>query len=227
HARQGTRLITGAVVARLVGDPSGRVCALVTGEGRELPADLVVVGVGVTPRTELADATGLAVEPGPSGGVVVDEHLRTSDPRISAVGDCAAFPARQLGGWRVRVESVQNAVDQAATVAERLTGTAAPYTAVPWFWSDQFDLHLQIAGLAVGADDTVVTGDVAAAAFSVLCFREDALVAVESVSRPADHLAARKLLAAGARIDRATAAAPGFDLVAHLRTLRRRLPRAS
>lgn len=221
HRRAGTEQATGQTVTELAGDPSGRVQAVVTADGREWPADLVVVGIGVEPRLELAEGAGLEVAGGPDGGVVVDEHLRTSDPRISAIGDCAAFPTPWLSGRRVRVESVQNAVDQAATVAAGLTGSAAPYTAVPWFWSDQLDLHLQIAGLAHPDDERIVLGDPRDDAFSVAHFRSGVLAAVESVSRPADHLAARKLLAAGARVDLPTALAPGFDLQAHLAALRR------
>lgn len=226
HAAAGTALHTGAVVTELAGDADG-VREVVTTDGRRWPADLVVVGIGVTPRLEVAEAAGLAVDAGPRGGVVVDELLRTADPRVSAVGDCAAFPSPWLGGRRVRVESVQNAADQAVAVAARLTGRPAPFTAVPWFWSDQLDLHLQIAGLPDPADERVVLGDPAGGSFSVARFRGGVLAAVESVSRPADHLAARKLLAAGARVDRATASAPGFDLKAHLAAVRRRPARAS
>ena len=223
HLRRGTRLEFGAGVTGLLGNAAGQVRAVALDDGRQVTADLVLVAVGVTPRSELAQEAGLEVLAGPPGGIVVDVHLRTSDPHISALGDCAAFPLGALGGRRSRVESVQNAVDQAATVSARLTGAPSPYTAVPWFWSDQFDLHLQVAGLGEEHDDTVLLGDSTTGSFSVLCFRGGLLVSVESVSRPADHLAARKLLSAGAVVDLATASAVDFDLRRHLTALRRRV----
>jgi len=208
HAEDGTRLLfkTGAV--RLT-QSGGHVDGVVTSDGSVLPADLVVIGVGVVPNVELAAAAGLPVD----NGIVVDKHLLTADPHISAIGDCAAFPSIDAGR-RVRLESVQNAVDQARCVAARLTGRPHAYGAVPWFWSDQGTLKLQMVGLTQGWTDTVVIGDPAAASFSVLCFAGSRLIGIESVNRPADHMAGRRLLAGATSLTPEMARAPGFDLKA-------------
>jgi 3-phenylpropionate/trans-cinnamate dioxygenase ferredoxin reductase subunit len=206
HRERGTRLLLGCCPAELMGR-NGRVTAVRTVDGRTFPADVVVTGIGVLPDTGLAAAAGLATD----NGVVVDEYLTTTDPHISAVGDCAAFPAPG-GAGRLRLESVQNAADQARCVAARLTGSPRPYAALPWFWSYQGDLRLQIAGLSTGHDLTVVHGDEQAGAFSVCCFRGPTLVAVESVNRPADHMAARRLLAAQLPLTPDEVTAPGFNL---------------
>ena len=184
--RQGLSSIEGS---------QGKVAAVKTTHGGRLPADLVVFGVGVLPNVQLAAEAGLDVE----NGIRVDAHLVTSDPAISAIGDCAQFPSLEAGGT-VRLESVQNATDQARTVAARLAGKPArPYAAVPWFWTDQGDLKLQMVGLVQGCDETVVLGSAEARSLSVLCFRHKQLIAVESVNRAADHVAARRLLAARRR----------------------------
>jgi 3-phenylpropionate/trans-cinnamate dioxygenase ferredoxin reductase subunit len=168
------------------------------------------VGVGIVPNTELAEAAGLGVD----NGIVVDEYLTTSDPVISAIGDCAAFPSCHAG-HRVRLESVQNAVDHGRCFAARIAGKRAPYTSVPWFWSDQHGCKLQIAGLTAGREHAVLRGDVEAGAFSLFCFAGDRLVGVESVNRPLDHVLARKLLANGIGLAPEQAADPRFDLKAH------------
>ena len=173
--------------------------------GSKLPADVVVGCIGVQPRTELALAANLPV----ANGILVDGSLLTEDPDISAIGDCAAYPS-PFSQSVVRLESVQNAADQARFIARRIVGTAQEYSSVPWFWSDQ-GVRLQIAGLAQGADDFVVVGDQEKPAFSVFCFRNGQLVAVESVNRPADHMAARRLLATRQIILRREVGA-GFDL---------------
>lgn len=211
HRDAGHTVLLGQGVSALHGD--SRVREVELSDGRRLPADLVVIAVGVVPETSLAEAAGLAVE----NGVVVDGHLRTSDPRIFAIGDCANFPCVQAGA-ATRLESVQNAVDQARCVAAALTGAAAPYESLPWFWTDQSGAKLQIAGLLAGADRTVVAGDPAAGKFSVLSFRDDVLIAVESVNRPADHIAARRLFTAEPRPAYADLAASDFDLKAHLKS---------
>jgi 3-phenylpropionate/trans-cinnamate dioxygenase ferredoxin reductase subunit len=170
-------------------------------------ADLIVAGIGVVPNDELAREAGLAV----GNGIAVDEFLRTSDPRIFAIGDCAEYP-NPYAGARVRLESVQNAVDQAACVARAICGRAAAYHAAPWFWSDQFDIHLQMAGIATGYDQTVTRGDVASNKFSVFYYRGGELRAVDSINRAAEHLTARKLIAARARVTPEQAADESFDL---------------
>ncbi|MET9819077.1 FAD-dependent oxidoreductase [Streptomyces sp. NPDC006355] len=211
HRAWGTRFLTGCGPAELAGE-DGRVTGVRTADGVTVPADLVVTGIGVLPHTELATMAGLASD----NGIVVDEYLATDDPHISAIGDCAAFPTPR-GGGRIRLESVQNAADQARCLAARLTGAPRPYDALPWFWSYQGDLRLQIAGLLTGHDRTVMYGDEQAGKFSVFCFRGSTLVAVESVNRPADHMAARRLLAEGAGPDVTPddVADPGFSLRTH------------
>lgn len=211
HERQGTRVLSGASVVALHG--GHEVTGVELADGSVLPADLVVVGIGVVPNAELAADAGLTVD----NGIVVDEHLSTSDPRISAVGDCAVYPSRHAGA-PLRLESVQNAVDHARCLAARLTGAAEPYASVPWFWSNQFDARLQIAGISAGHDEAVVHGDPSAGSFSVFCFRAGQLVCVESVNRTPDHMAARKLFTAGGSLDRELLT-PGFDFRQHVAAL--------
>ncbi len=160
-------------------------CVMLAG-GRRVDADVVVAGIGVVPNVELARDVGLAVD----DGITVDEFLHTSDPDIFAIGDCAHHP-------RARLESVQNAVDQAKCVARAIMGNPAPYRDVPWFWTDQYDIRFQMAGLAAGYDQPVLRGSIENRKFSVFYFNEGRLLAVDSVNRLGDHLAARKMLAAG------------------------------
>ena len=212
HRGHGVDVRLGTGVVQVLGN-GGRASGVQTADGDVVDADVVVVGIGVLPETALADAAGLAV----GNGVLVDEHLRTTDPRIFAVGDCAAFPHRG-GSALIRLESVQNAVDQARCVADQLTGTPDAYRAVPWFWTEQFNSKLQMAGLALNHDTAVVRGKPGDHAFSVFCFRDDLLLAVESVNRPADHMAARRLLAAGAPLTPEQAGDIAFDLKRHSRS---------
>ena len=187
----------------------GEVTGVVTTRGDTIPADLVVVGVGVEPNDELARAAGLPVQ----NGIIVDAHLLTADPLISAIGDCARYPADYCA-LPVRLESVQNAVDQARCVAARIAGKAEPYRKVPWFWSDQGDNRLQIAGLAEHSDEAVLRGDPACGRFSVFRFRAGRLMAVESVNQAADHMTARKLLAQCTPLTPAQARDPCVKLTA-------------
>ena len=212
-AEWGVELLLDARLARIDG-AAGRVTGITLGDGRSLPADLVLVGIGIVPNVEIAQAAGLPV----ANGIVVDAELATADPRVSAIGDCAAFPD-STGGALIRLESVQNAVDQARCVARRIAGKPEPYAAVPWFWSDQRDLKLQMVGLTGGCDRTVVRGAPESRAFSVFCFRGDRLLGIESVNRAADHMFGRRLLAAGQSISPDEAADPSFDLKARLAQL--------
>ena len=177
HTAHGIRFALGCTADQAVGPP----------------ADLVIAGIGVVPNTELAEAAGLAA----ANGILVDEYLRTTDANIYAIGDCAQHPNR-FAGARVRLESVQNAVDQARSVAASIIGRARPYDAVPWFWTDQFHVKLQMAGLSQGYDSVVTDGDPATHKFSVRYFRNGRMIAIDSVNRPADHIAGRKQLAAAA-----------------------------
>lgn len=210
HIGWGVDFVFGAAVEEVLGQ--GRVTGVRLTNGLRIDADIVVVGIGVLPNQELAAQAGLTV----SNGVAVDAHLLTSDPAISALGDVAehANPYSIVGP--VRVESVQSAVDQARNIAARLTGNAKPYDALPWFWSDQGPLKLQMAGLAAGHDIAVVRGDPAGGAFSVFCFKNDRLLAVESVNQPADHMAGRRLLTTGAAITPAQAGDTDLPLKALL-----------
>lgn len=210
HEERGNRLLFGKGIARFHSDGDGGVAAVELSDGSRLPADLVLVGVGAAPCTELAESAGLAVD----RGIITDSRLLTSDPHISAIGDCAAF-RHPRSATRLRIESVQNAVDQARLVADRLTGTTRTYDDLPWFWSTQFSTTLQIAGLGHDHNHELVLGD--PGSFSVLLFRDDELVAVESVNRSADHMAARKLLTDGVPLSRREASAEGFTLRRYLK----------
>jgi 3-phenylpropionate/trans-cinnamate dioxygenase ferredoxin reductase component len=213
HIGWGADVALGTGVVRILGS-GGRVTGVETTDGRHIPADLVLICIGVIPNAQLAGDAGLAVD----DGIVVDEYLVTSDPAISAIGDCANFPTPFAPG-RVRLESVQNAVDQGRGVADRLAGRPAPYQKVPWFWSDQGDLKLQIAGITIGHETSVLRGDPANRSFSVFCFRGKRLIGVESVNRTADHVIARRLLAGDPLLSPEQAADQGYDLRAHARRL--------
>ena len=204
HESRGVEFWLGTAVAALEGE-AGRVVSVRTVDGRRIEADLVLVGIGVQANSELAEAAGLHV----ADGIVVDAHLATADPHISAIGDCARYPSVHHP-VPVRLESVQNSVDHARSVAARLAGKPAPYDKLPWFWSDQGDLRLQMCGLAGDADEAVLRGDPADGKFSVLRFRGERLSAVESVNHPADHMGWRKVLAAGLSPSRGQAADIAF-----------------
>jgi 3-phenylpropionate/trans-cinnamate dioxygenase ferredoxin reductase subunit len=205
HRRRGVDVRLGTHVTE-VEQRDSRISGVVLSDGTRIQADLMIVGIGVEPCTELAVQLGLEL----SGGIVVDQLARTNLPGVVAAGDCTVQP-HPLGGegW-VRLESVQNAVSQAKTAAATLAGRHQPNDAVPWFWSDQFDLKLQIAGLSRGYDHYVVRGDVSAEAFSVLYYCNGHLLAVDAVNAGADYMAVRKALTQGATIpaDAVDGAAP-------------------
>jgi 3-phenylpropionate/trans-cinnamate dioxygenase ferredoxin reductase subunit len=213
HRRWGAEISLGTGVSRILG-AQGRVTGVETTDGRHLPADLVLICVGVIPNAELASETGLDVD----NGIVVDQRLATRDPAILAIGDCANFPT-PFAAVRVRLESVQNAVDQARCVAAHIAGKPEPYDKVPWFWSDQGDLKLQIAGITVGHDTAVLRGNPDDGRFSVFCFRGGRLIGVESVNQTADHVVARRLLAGDPELTAEQAADESYDLRAHTRRL--------
>jgi len=214
HRRWGTRLLLEDGVEAFEGE-TGAVSGVRTAAGRRLAADLVLVGVGVTPDCTLAQECGLAVD----DGVLVDERLTTTDERIFAIGDCARFVSPWGTASTLRLESVQNATDQAASLARRLSGLGVgPYCDVPWFWSDQGDLKLQIAGITSGADQVVLRGDPQTRSFTALCFRGDRFLGGESVNAMADHLSIRRMLGAGPHAASPSAAEfadPAFDLRTH------------
>lgn len=204
HRRRGTRVVLDARLERIEGgvaDAAGRrsrVVGVQLADGIRIPADLVVIGVGVIPRTELAVQLGLEV----AGGIVVDEHALASDGRTVAAGDCTVMPNPYALGvpGPTRLESVNNALEQAKVAAATLLGRPASYTSVPWFWSDQADLKLQIAGLSAGYDRVVVRGRPADERFAVLYYRGGALIAADCVNQPAEFLAIRSALGKGLTI---------------------------
>ncbi len=212
HARHGVRVLLGARLGELVSaDPpeagNRRVSAVRLVDGRELPADFVLVAVGVVPDVALAHTAGLACD----DGILVDEHCRTSDPAIWAAGDCARQHNLHFD-LSVRLESVDNAFEQGTSAALNMLGLTTVHDKVPWFWSDQFDLKMVIVGLAAGHDQVVVRGDPAARAFSVCYLRRGELIALETVNHAKDQMAARKLIAARARPDPARLANDAFAL---------------
>ncbi len=207
HEAHGVRILEGAGLARLTGE--GRVTGAVLGDGTELAADLVVVGIGIAPNTELAEAAGIAVE----NGIRTDEAGRTSAPQVWAAGDCASFPC---GDTRIRLESVGNAIDQAEAVAANMLGANQPYTAKPWFWSDQYDVKLQIAGLNTGYD-RIVTRPGEGGAVSFWYYRGEQLLALDAMNDGRAYMVGKRLIDAGRSPDPALVADPVTDLKALLR----------
>jgi 3-phenylpropionate/trans-cinnamate dioxygenase ferredoxin reductase subunit len=195
HTRRGVDVRLDTQVVSL-GGRHGRVATVALSDGTVIPADVVIVGIGVEPCIELARQLDLES----AGGVVVDQYARTSNPNVVAAGDCTVQPNPLSGLGRVRLESVQNAISQAKAAAATLAGRREPNDAVPWFWSDQYDLKLQIAGLAGGHDQYVVRGDVDGESFSVLYYRDGTLLAVDAVNAPGDYMAVRKALTQGTTI---------------------------
>jgi 3-phenylpropionate/trans-cinnamate dioxygenase ferredoxin reductase subunit len=206
HSAAGIRIHLGVQATSIESD-GGKVTGVSLSDGRHVPADLVVVGVGVLPNVELAAESGLAV----ASGIIVDEQLLTADPDISAVGDCALYTSRRFAG-SLRLESVQNATDHARCVAARLTGDAKHYDGLPWFWSDQGADKLQIAGLTTGYDRVAVRGDPGEGSFSAFCYKSGRLVGVESVNRAGDHVFGRRILGMNRSITPEQASDIGFDL---------------
>lgn len=206
HRAWGVDVLLGQGLRKVIGN-DGLVSAVETTAGRRIEAPAVIVGVGVVPNVELAKHAGAACD----NGILVDEYMRAGNDAVVAAGDCAAVK-RGAADRAVRLESVQNASDQARIAAKSLLGRRKPLRAVPWFWSDQRDTKLQMAGLANGADERVVRGTVEGGRFSVFQYRAGVLVAVDSVNQPADHLVGRKLLAAGISPTPEQARDPTFDL---------------
>jgi 3-phenylpropionate/trans-cinnamate dioxygenase ferredoxin reductase subunit len=188
HAGRGVVIRLGARMAAIEGD--GKVTHVRLADGAALPADLVLLAVGAKPNDDIAGAAGLGCQ----DGVVVDEHGRTSDPDIYAAGDCTKFPSKRYGR-RLRLECVQNAIDQAKAVAAAMLGKPQLYDPVPWFWSDQYELKLQMAGLSDGYDDARTVGDVAAARFSVEYRKGGKLIAVDAVNDGRAYMSGRKRIA--------------------------------
>ena len=206
HAAHGVDMREGVGLARLTG--TDRVDGAVLTDGTALGTDVVVVGVGIVPATDLAEAAGLALD----NGIATDRMGRTSDPHIWAAGDCASFP---YGDGRLRLESVQNAIDQAEAVADNILGDGTPYVPKPWFWSDQYDSKLQIAGLSAGYDRVVVRGG--AETVSHWYFAGARLLAVDAMNDPRAYMVGKRLIEAGRSPDPETLADPETDLKSLLR----------
>lgn len=210
HREEGVDIRTGCAVEGIEGDE--RVSGVRLSDGEVLPADLVIIGVGVVPQTDLAAQAGLDV----ADGIVIDAHGRTTDERVFAAGDCAAFPD-PWSGTTLRLESVPNAVEHAKVVAATICGKDKTIAALPWFWSDQYDLKLQIAGLNTGYDDVVVRGETGAGReFTCFYLREGRLVAADCVNRPQDFVFAKRAIAQGLEGARDVLADPDVPLASVL-----------
>lgn len=197
HRERGVEILTGVEVAGFEGGSDGFVRAVRLADGREIACDAALVGVGAEPCDELARAAGLDCD----GGVVVDRQARTSDPAVFAIGDVTRRPMPLYGDVTARLESVPNALEQAKQAASALTGRADPAPEVPWFWSDQYDLKLQIAGAPFDADRLVLRGEMETARFSLCHLAGDRLLCVEACNAPADFMAGKLLIGRGARVD--------------------------
>ncbi|MBC2669543.1 NAD(P)/FAD-dependent oxidoreductase [Novosphingobium piscinae] len=200
HRAHGVDLRTGVAVDCLVGE--GRVTGVKLADGSVIPAEAVIVGIGIVPAVSPLIAAGAAG----GNGVEIDEYCRTSLPDVYAVGDCASFACDYAGGMVMRVESVQNANDQAACVARAICGEAKPYRALPWFWSNQYDLKLQTAGISAGYDQAVLRGNPDDRSFSVAYLKQGKFIAMDCVNAVKDYVQARKLVELGAVVDPAALA---------------------
>jgi 3-phenylpropionate/trans-cinnamate dioxygenase ferredoxin reductase subunit len=203
HRSHDVDVREGVMLRRLLDDGT-RVGGAELQDGQRIDADVVLVGIGVQPNVELAEAAGLAVD----NGIVVDEFCRTTDAHILAAGDCCSFPYR---GRRIRLESVQNANDQAAVAAHAVAGKPMPYAALPWFWSDQYDTKLQIAGLNQGYDDAIARAGKSERSLSVWYYQGDTLLAVDAINDAAAFVTAKKLLERGASVPKAAVRDPAAE----------------
>jgi 3-phenylpropionate/trans-cinnamate dioxygenase ferredoxin reductase subunit len=201
HERRGTTVLLNTQIARFVGE-GGKVSGVELADGTLIPADIVMIGIGVVPRGDMAAKLGLELA---GDSIVVDAFARTSDARIVAAGDAVVMPHPLTGEGQVALESVQNAVDQAKVAANTLMGVEAEYRAVPWFWSDQDTMKLQMAGISAGYDETVVRGNPDEEKFSVIYYRDGRVIAIDSVNEVLDYMAVRKALGAGQSIPAAEA----------------------
>ncbi|MEO1293479.1 MAG: FAD-dependent oxidoreductase [Pseudomonadota bacterium] len=204
HRAHGVDIVTGTGLERLEGE-DGRVVRAVLSDGRVLAVDLVLVGIGILPNTELAAAAGLAID----NGIAVDAEGRSSDPAIFAAGDCASFPYQ---GRRLRLESVQNAIEQAEVAAKAMQGQPQSYAPVPWFWSDQYNVKLQIAGLSQGFDRTLVRPGRGERSQSVWYLRDGRLIAVDAMNDPRAYMSGKRWLEAGVSPDLSQLADPEVEL---------------
>jgi 3-phenylpropionate/trans-cinnamate dioxygenase ferredoxin reductase subunit len=204
HEAEGVKIHERTGLTRLIGD-EGRVKAAELSDGRVIDVDLVIVGIGVIPNDRLAGDAGLEVQ----NGIVVDDFGRTSDPAIFAMGDCAV---QDWDGEQVRLESVQNAVDQAEAIAAVIAGGSEPYRPKPWFWSDQYDVKLQIAGFNLGYDQTVLRLSTREGSLSIWYFRKGVFIAVDAINDAKAYVTGKKLLELGRPVDPVSIADPALEL---------------
>jgi 3-phenylpropionate/trans-cinnamate dioxygenase ferredoxin reductase subunit len=205
HRRHGAAILTGAWPERI--ERAGDACRVVCRDGRTCEGDLIVIGVGITPNTELAAAAGLKSD----NGLWVDAFCRTEDQHIWAAGDVTTH-VNPLLGRRIRLETWQNAQNQAIAAARNMLGAAQPYAEIPWGWSDQFEVNLQVLGMPTSLDNAVTRGDPAGGSFSVFHLEGDSLAGVNAVNAPKDIAVARRLMTAGGRVDVRTLADPSAPL---------------
>jgi 3-phenylpropionate/trans-cinnamate dioxygenase ferredoxin reductase subunit len=201
HERHGVRILEGIGLKKLTGE--GRVSGAELSDGSALDVDFVIVGVGIIPGTQLAEAAGVTID----NGIKTDLYARTSDPSIYAAGDCASYPQN---GAQVRLESVGNAIDQGAIAAKNMLGQTVEYTPKPWFWSDQYDVKLQIAGLSTGHDQVVVRDG--GATHSHWYYKDGALIAIDAMNDPRGYMVAKRLIESGKSADPIVVADPTSDL---------------
>lgn len=194
HTNQGVKLRLSTGVSAFRGDK--RIASVETTNGEQIPADFVVVGIGIVANTELAASAGLTVD----NGIVVNDQCETSDPAVYAVGDCTAHP-NAIYNRQLRLESVHNALEQAKTAAANICGKETHYSQVPWFWSDQYDLKLQIAGLSEGYDEIVIRGNPADRSFACLYLKNGQLIATDAVNAPREFVQSKGLIASHTKID--------------------------
>jgi 3-phenylpropionate/trans-cinnamate dioxygenase ferredoxin reductase component len=199
HRAQGVDVRLGAAVTALIG--TGYVNAVQLSDGSAINTDMVIVGIGIIPSIAPLAAAGADCPAAAPGGVLVDVHCRTTLPHIYAIGDCAAHENGFADGAIIRLESVQNAADQAKVAVRAILGDPAPYDATPWFWSNQYDLKLQTVGLSAGHDAAVVRGDPAARSFSVIYLKAGRVIAIDAINAIRDYTQGRKLVEARANID--------------------------
>jgi 3-phenylpropionate/trans-cinnamate dioxygenase ferredoxin reductase subunit len=194
HTSQGVRFLLGGQLALIMG--KDEVTGVKLADGTEIPANLVVAGIGVNPDIGLAQQCGLATD----NGIVTDAQCRTSDPSIYAIGDCASRPMQHYDGRQIRLESVHNALESAKIAAAAIAGKPVPVLEAPWFWSDQYDLKLQIAGLFQGFDKIVIRGDMKARAFACCYYKQGRVIAVDAVNRPGEFIGVKTMLQKGVSV---------------------------
>ena len=205
HTGHGVKIRCEAAASEIVG--TAHVESVRCRDGSEIPADIVIIGVGILPTTDLAEAAGLDVD----NGILVDDHCRTSDPNIYAIGDCTSHPSALLER-RLRLESVPNATDQGRVTAANICGKDKVYDSVPWFWSDQYDLKLQMVGFSTDADTEVLRGDPESAVFARFYLRDGVVVGVDAVNSPREFMAAKQLVAERRRVDTERLADPAVSI---------------